>query len=315
MAASNTPNKRSSSNELQEEGHNRPEPVTVSDAQVLQPMPGLLVENTVKLALEEDLGLAGDITTRATVPDSAMANAAIAARASGRIAGLQCAEASFRFCNSNISFEFHVPDGADVRPGDTIARISGPAAAILTGERTALNFLCHLSGIATTTLTYVEAIAGTQAHICCTRKTTPGLRAFEKYAVRAGGGQNHRFGLYDAVLIKDNHIAVAGGVRNAVKCARDHAGHMIKIEVEVDTLDQIDEVLSLDVDAVLLDNMNVNELAEAVRRANGKVVTEASGGVRLETVREIAETGVDLISVGRLTHSPITLDLGLDFLP
>jgi nicotinate-nucleotide pyrophosphorylase (carboxylating) len=202
-----------------------------------------------------------------------------------------------------------------VKPGDPVARVSGPAAAILTGERVALNFLCHLSGIATATQAFVKAIEGTNAHICCTRKTTPGLRALEKFAVRAGGAQNHRFGLYDAVLIKDNHIAAAGGVGEAVKSARAHAGHMIKLEVEVDTLEQLDEVLSLPVDAVLLDNMSLAELVEAVGRASGKVVTEASGGVTLESVREIAETGVDLISVGSLTHSPKALDLGLDFLP
>jgi nicotinate-nucleotide pyrophosphorylase (carboxylating) len=278
-------------------------------------LPDFLVERAVKAALDEDLGLAGDITTRATVPDTTLANAAITARAPGCIAGLQCAEAVFRFLDPAISFEAIVSDGGDVKPGDTVARVSGPAAAILTGERVALNFLCHMSGIATATRAFVKAIEDTDTHICCTRKTTPGLRAIEKYAVRAGGGQNHRFGLYDAVLIKDNHIAAAGGVGAAVTRARDHAGHMIKIEIEVDTLDQLDEVLSLDVDAVLLDNMRVDKLAEAVRRAEGKVVTEASGGVTLETVREIAETGVDLISVGSLTHSPKALDLGLDFLP
>jgi nicotinate-nucleotide pyrophosphorylase (carboxylating) len=281
----------------------------------LKDLPDFLVERAVKAALEEDLGLAGDITTRATVPDTTLANAAITARAPGCIAGLQCAEAVFRFLDTGVSFKTEVSDGGDVKPGDTVALVSGPAAAILTGERVALNFLCHMSGIATATRAFVKAIEDTDTHICCTRKTTPGLRAFEKYAVRAGGGQNHRFGLYDAVLIKDNHIAAAGGVGAAVTRARDHAGHMIKIEIEVDTLDQLDEVLSLDVDAVLLDNMRVDKLAEAVRRAEGKVVTEASGGVTLETVREIAETGVDLISVGSLTHSPKALDLGLDFLP
>lgn len=282
---------------------------------VLKALPGLLVERAVRAALEEDLGLAGDITTRATVPDSAMANAAIAARAPGRIAGLQCARAVFQFINQAVQFEANMSDGGDMKSGDTIARVSGPAAAILTGERVALNFLCHLSGIATATRAFVEAIAGTDAKICCTRKTTPGLRALEKYAVRAGGGQNHRFGLYDAVLIKDNHIAAAGGVGEAVTRARDNAGHMTRIEVEVDTLEQLDEVLLLPVDAVLLDNMSVGELAEAVRRVSGKVVIEASGGVTLDSVREIAETGVNLISVGSLTHSPQALDLGLDFLP
>jgi nicotinate-nucleotide pyrophosphorylase (carboxylating) len=281
----------------------------------LKALPDILVERAVKAALEEDLGLAGDITTRATVPDNALAKSAIVSRASGRIAGLQCVEATFRLIDPTVSFEPDVRDGDDVKPGDPVARVSGPAAAILTGERVALNFLCHLSGIATATQAFVKAIEGTNAHICCTRKTTPGLRALEKFAVRAGGAQNHRFGLYDAVLIKDNHIAAAGGVGEAVKSARAHAGHMIKLEVEVDTLEQLDEVLSLPVDAVLLDNMSLAELVEAVGRASGKVVTEASGGVTLESVREIAETGVDLISVGSLTHSPKALDLGLDFLP
>ncbi len=277
-------------------------------------LPSLLVEKIVKAALEEDLGLAGDITTRATVPDDAMADAVIVARAPGCIAGLQCGQAAFTLIDSAVTFEAGLSDGDDVRPGDAIARISGPAAALLAGERVALNFMCHLSGIATATRAYVEAVAGTKAHICCTRKTTPGLRALEKYAVRTGGGQNHRFGLYDAVLIKDNHIAAAGSVSAAVTRAREHAGHMIKIEVEVDTLDQLDEVLSLAVDVVLLDNMSLGALTEAVKRADGKVVTEASGGVTLETVAKIAETGVDLISVGSLTHSPKALDLGLDFL-
>ncbi len=287
---------------------------TAGNETSVKTLPDLLVERAVKAALDEDLGLAGDITTQATVRDDSLAKAAITARAPGRIAGLQCAIAAFKLLDPGVSFEPEVSDGGDVNPGDSVAHVSGPAAAILTGERVALNFLCHMSGIATATHEFVKAIEGTDAHICCTRKTTPGLRAFEKYAVRAGGGQNHRFGLYDAVLIKDNHIAAAGGVGSAVTRARDHAGHMTKIEVEVDTLDQLDEVLLLDVDAVLLDNMRVAELAEAVRRADGKVVTEASGGVTLETVRKIAETGVELISVGSLTHSPKALDLGLDFL-
>jgi len=285
----------------------------VSAVRSLRPLPEPIVEEAVVGALKEDLGLVGDITTRATIPAEATANAMIVARAPGRIAGLQCAETTFHSCDSSVEFTTEIPDGADVQAGDTIASISGSAAALLTGERTALNFLCHLSGIATLTARYVKAIEGTNASICCTRKTTPGLRALEKYAVRAGGGQNHRFGLFDAVLIKDNHIAAAGGVANAVDRARDAAGHMIKVEVEVDTLDQLDELLTLQADAVLLDNMTLDQLREAVSRASGRLITEASGGVNLETVREIAETGVDLISVGRLTHSPQALDLGLDF--
>ena len=278
-----------------------------------QSLPELVVERAVKAALEEDLGLAGDITTQATVDENALANAAIVARVPGRIAGLQCAQAAFRACNPQVKFETAIADGADAGQGDTVARISGPAAGILTGERVALNFLCHLSGIASATRAFVKAIEGTGAHICCTRKTTPGLRALEKYAVRAGGGQNHRFGLFDGILIKDNHIAAAGGISAAVQRARAYAGHMRKIEVEVDTLEQLDEVLTLPVDAVLLDNMSIADLSEAVARAKGKIVLEASGGVSLENVREIAQTGVDLISVGSLTHSPKALDLGLDF--
>ncbi len=286
----------------------------MSKATALIALPDILVEAAVKIALEEDLGLAGDITTRATVSDCVLAKASISVREPGRIAGLQIARVAFRLLDPAVTFRTDISDGDYSKPGDTIAHLSGPAAAILTGERVALNFLSHLSGIATKTHAFVKAIEGTNAHICCTRKTTPGLRAFEKYAVRAGGGQNHRFGLYDAVLIKDNHIAAAGGVEAAVKSARAHAGHMIKIEVEVDTLEQLDELLSLPVDAVLLDNMSMAELSEAVKRIDGKIVTEASGGVSLDTVRGIAETGVDLISVGSLTHSPKALDLGLDFL-
>ena len=279
----------------------------------LPPLPVSIVEEAVGRALDEDLGLVGDITTRATISESAKAHARLVARAPGRIAGLQCADVTFWNCDPSVVFKADIGDGAEVAVGDVVAHVSGPAGAILTGERTALNFLCHLSGIATLTAQYVKAVEGTGASICCTRKTTPGLRALEKYAVRAGGGQNHRFGLFDAVLIKDNHIAAAGGIRKAVARVRAEAGHMVKIEVEVDTLDQLDELLELRADAVLLDNMTPEELREAVRRADGKLVTEASGGVNLETVREIAETGVDLISVGRLTHSPQALDLGLDF--
>lgn len=280
-----------------------------------QTLPDVIVEKAVRYALEEDLGLAGDITTRATVGNDVAAKAAIVARKDGRIAGLQCAETAFRIVDPSVKFSAAVQDGADVVPGIQVATISGSAASILTGERVALNFLCHLSGIATLTRSYVEAISGTNASICCTRKTTPGLRALEKFAVRMGGGQNHRFGLYDAVLIKDNHIATAGGIKQAVEAARRQAGHMIKVEVEVDTLDQLDELLELPADVVMLDNMSIKELEAAVAKIRGKLVTEASGGVNLETVREIAETGVDLISVGALTHSSPTLDLGLDFFP
>ncbi len=281
----------------------------------LTPLPQFQVYRAVSATLEEDLGQAGDITTRATVPREATAKAAVVARAPGRIAGLQFMEAAIKSFHHDAGFEVRIADGQDAAAGAVVAEISGEAHALLSGERVGLNFLCHLSGIATATRAYVKAIEGTGARICCTRKTTPGLRAFEKYAVRAGGGINHRFGLYDAVLIKDNHIVAAGGAARAIKQARLSVGHMVKVEVEVDTLEQLDEVLRHGVDAVLLDNMDRDTLSEAVARAKGKAVTEASGGVALETVRAIAETGVDLISVGALTHSSTALDLALDFLP
>lgn len=279
------------------------------------PLPQFQVYRAVSAALEEDLGQAGDITTRATIPIDARARAAIVARKPGCIAGLQFAEAAFKSFDHDTVFDVLIADGGEAGAGDRIAEVSGQARALLSGERVALNFLCHLSGIATHTQAYARAIEGTQARICCTRKTTPGLRAFEKYAVRAGGGMNHRFGLFDAVLIKDNHVAAAGGVAQAIERARASAGHMVRVEIEVDSLDQLDEVLKHPVDAVLLDNMDTDTLAEAVRRAKGKIITEASGGVTLETVRAIAETGVDLISSGALTHSSPALDLSLEFLP
>ncbi len=286
----------------------------MSASQPVRRLPQFQVYRAVSAALDEDLGQAGDITTEATVDADTRADAVIVARKPGRIAGLQFAEAAFKSFDHDAVFDVTVADGGDVAAGETVAQVSGLARALLTGERVALNFLCHASGIATLTRDYVRAIEGTSARICCTRKTTPGLRALEKYAVRAGGGMNHRFGLYDAVLIKDNHIAAAGGIEQAIERARAHTGHMVMIEVEVDTLDQLEKALKLSVDAVLLDNMDTGTLAEAVRKAGGKAVTEASGGVTLETVRAIAETGVDLISVGALTHSASALDLGLDFL-
>lgn len=277
-------------------------------------LPQHLVERAVAAALAEDLGDAGDITTVATVPADETAQGLIVARTAGRIAGIQLAHAAFRGLDPTIRFETLVGDGGDAEAGATVARVSGKARALLTAERTALNFLGRLSGIATLTRAYVGAIAGTGARICCTRKTTPGLRALEKYAVRAGGGVNHRFGLYDAVLIKDNHIAAAGGLAEAVMRARDLAGHMVKIEVEVDTLEQLEAALEHPIDAVLLDNMPVKTLSEAVALVAGRMLVEASGGITLETVRAVASTGVDLVSVGALTHSPKTLDLGLDLL-
>lgn len=277
------------------------------------PLPPVLVEAAVKAALAEDLGLTGDITTNATVPADAVADAVIAARKPGVIAGLQLAETAFRLLDPSCEFDIRIPDGGAVKGKDVVARISGNARALLTAERVALNYMGRLSGIATLTRTYADAIAGTKARIADTRKTTPGLRALEKYAVRCGGGQNHRTGLFDAVLIKDNHIVAAGGLGVAIEAARRTAGHMVKIEVEVDTLAQLDEVLKHKVDAVLLDNMTPDQLTAAVAKIAGRCLAEASGGVNLETVRAIAETGVDLISVGALTHSAPVLDLGLDF--
>jgi nicotinate-nucleotide pyrophosphorylase (carboxylating) len=277
------------------------------------PLPAPLIDAAVQRALEEDLGLAGDITTSATVGATATAKAVIATRRDGVVSGLQLAEAAFRALDPTITFEIAKPDAARVTPGEVIAQVTGNARAILTAERVALNFMGRMSGIATLTRRYVDAIEGTNAKIADTRKTTPGLRAFEKYAVRCGGGQNHRTGLFDAVLIKDNHIVAAGGLERAIMAARSAAGHMVKIEVEVDTLDQLDVLLKHKVDAVLLDNMSPAQLKDAVRRVAGRCLTEASGGVNLETVRAIAESGVDMISVGALTHSAPVLDLGLDF--
>lgn len=277
------------------------------------PLPATLISAAIAVALAEDLGLAGDITTDATVAADANADAVIATRQDGVVCGLQLAEAAFRALDADVSFSIEHADGASVRAGDTIATVSGNARAILTAERVALNYMGRLSGIATLTRQYVNAIAGTNARIADTRKTTPGLRAFEKYAVRCGGGQNHRTGLFDAVLIKDNHIVAAGGLKHAVQSARASVGHLVKIEVEVDTLEQLEDVLQFDVDAVLLDNMTPAQLRKAVARVGGRCLTEASGGVNLETVRSIAETGVDMISVGALTHSARVLDLGLDF--
>ena len=276
-------------------------------------LPIFLVERAVAAALEEDLGLAGDITTNAIIPVSASAEAEIVARKPGVIAGLDLAAASFKRLDPDAQFVADVADGTPVAAGTRIARIQGKTRALLSAERVALNFLGRLSGIATLTAAYVAAVGGTKAKITCTRKTTPGRRALEKYAVRAGGGMNHRFGLYDAVLVKDNHIAAAGGLAPALTKLRARTGHLVKIEVEVDTLDQLDEALHFSVDAVLLDNMDVATLKQAVALVNRRVVTEASGGVTLETVRKIAETGVDLISVGALTHSAPVLDLALEW--
>jgi len=272
----------------------------------------LLLEPLVRMALLEDLGRAGDITTDALVPAGARAEAAFVARQPGVIAGLELARLAFALVDPRVEMTVSAGDGTSVAPGDIVARLHGPARALLTGERVALNFLGHLSGIATATASIVQAVAGHRARVVCTRKTTPGLRAVEKYAVRCGGGANHRFGLDDAFLIKDNHIAVAGGVVPALRLARAAAGHLVKIEIEVDTLAQLEAVLSVGADAVLLDNMTPQMLREAVALVDGRCVTEASGRVDRQSAPAIAAAGVDLISVGWLTHSAAVLDIGLD---
>jgi nicotinate-nucleotide pyrophosphorylase (carboxylating) len=275
-------------------------------------LPPPIIAEAVKAAMMEDLGLTGDITTNAVIPAAARASGVFATRKPGVIAGLPVAAAAFRQLDPDIRFEIAIPDGQRAGASAVVARMEGNARAMLSAERVALNFLCRMSGIATLTRAYVDAIAGTKATIIDTRKTTPNLRAFEKYAVRAGGGMNHRIGLFDAVLIKDNHIAVAGGIGAAIEAVRARVGHMVKIQVEVDTLEQLAEALEYRLDAVLFDNMSPDRMREGVRMAAGRVVTEASGGVTLETVRAIAESGVDLISSGALTHSAPILDLGLD---
>ncbi|WP_448207124.1 carboxylating nicotinate-nucleotide diphosphorylase [Azospirillum sp. sgz302134] len=272
----------------------------------------LTYEPIVRAALAEDLGRAGDITTDSIIPADAMATARLAARKDGRVAGLEVALAAFRTLDPDVAIAIGHGDGSDVPPGGTIATVTGRARALLTAERTALNIMGRLSGIATATRALVRAVEGTRARIVCTRKTTPGLRVLEKHAVRLGGGFNHRFGLDDAVLIKDNHIAVAGGIRPAVERVRAAIGHMVKVEVEVDTLAQLEELLTLPVDVVLLDNMDPETLRRAVAMVDGRMVTEASGNVTLATARAIAESGVDMISVGWLTHSAPNLDIGLD---
>jgi len=272
----------------------------------------LLVEPLVRNALIEDLGRAGDITTDAIVPADLEARLVLRARKAGVVAGLDCALLAFRLVDPRIAVRVVRPDGSALTPGDIIAEVAGPARGLLTAERVALNFLGHLSGIASATAAITAAIQPHKARVTCTRKTIPGLRALQKYAVRVGGGGNHRFGLDDAVLIKDNHIAVAGGIGPAVERARAAAGHLVKIELEVDSLAQLDEALALGVDAVLLDNMDPETLRTAVRRVDGRMITEASGGITAATAPAVAASGVDLLSVGWLTHSVTVLDIGLD---
>jgi nicotinate-nucleotide pyrophosphorylase (carboxylating) len=278
----------------------------------LPELPRLFVDRAVEAALLEDLGRAGDITAQATLPPEARAVAAFVARKPGVSAGIDFARRAMAMMDPAIRFSTLIPDGTRLKPGDVIARVEGSARAVLSAERVALNFLGHLSGVASATRMFADKVAHTKAKIVCTRKTTPGLRAFEKYAVKCGGGANHRFGLDDAILIKDNHIAVCGSVTQAIRRARAFAGHLVKIEVEVDRLDQLVEAMTERPDAVLLDNMGPDTLREAVKIVAGRAATEASGGVGPDTVAAIAESGVDLISTGWITHSAPVLDIGLD---
>ncbi len=275
-------------------------------------LPAHVIGAVVERALAEDLGRAGDLTTALTVPAHATARGRIVAREAGVVAGIPVAAACFAHLDLQVEFAARVADGERVAAGTVLADVAGPARPILTAERSALNLLGHLSGVATATRRLVDAVAGTRAAIADTRKTTPGLRSLEKYAVRCGGGVNHRFGLDDAVLVKDNHITVAGGIGAAVKAARAGAGHLVKVEVEVDHLDQVAEALDAGADILLLDNMAPGELAEAVRLVDGRATTEASGGITEATAAAVAASGVDLISVGWITHSAPSLDVALD---
>jgi nicotinate-nucleotide pyrophosphorylase (carboxylating) len=276
------------------------------------PLYPLMYEELVRAALREDLGRAGDLTTDAVVPVSRRAKGRVVARRAGRVAGVEVVASAFRCLDPAARVRVMVGDGRDVAAGGTVLEVEGKARAVLGAERTALNLFGRLCGVATLTRAFARAIAGTKAKVVCTRKTTPGLRALEKYAVRCGGGANHRFGLDDAVLVKDNHVAVAGGVRPAVERVRAAVGHMVKVELEVDTLEQLEEALGLGVDAVLLDNMSLDDLRRAVAMVAGRAVTEASGGITLETAAAVAATGVDLLSVGALTHSAPVLDVSLE---
>jgi nicotinate-nucleotide pyrophosphorylase (carboxylating) len=278
----------------------------------VEPLPVVLTESIVRAALVEDLGRAGDITTNAIIDSGQRAKGRIVAREAGRIAGIGAARLAFKLIDDGVRFDVAAPNGADVAPGDVIATVEGPARALLTAERVALNLLGQLSGVATATAKLVKLCEGTKARVTCTRKTTPGLRAMEKHAVRCGGGVNHRFGLDDAILIKDNHIAAAGSITAAVTRARAHSGHMVKIEVEVETLAELEEALALKADTILLDNMTPERLREAVKVAAGRATLEASGNVNEKTIAAIAATGVDYISSGAITHSAKCLDVALD---
>ncbi len=276
------------------------------------PLPAIMLEPLVRAALLEDLGRAGDLTSDAIIPAHARTRTRLVARQHGVLAGLDLARLAFLAMDPDVQLDISREDGARLVPGDEIASIAGSARAMLGAERTALNFLCHLSGVATATASIADAIRPFGARVSCTRKTAPGLRAVQKYAVRVGGGSNHRYGLDDAVLIKDNHIAVAGGVSEAVRRARAFIGHMVRVQVEVDTLAQLDEALAMGVEAVLLDNMSTDMLREAVGMVDGRAITEASGRIGVETAPAVAQTGVDLIAIGWITHSAPVLDIGLD---
>jgi len=285
---------------------------TATFPRTVPPLPDVMLEPLVRATLLEDLGRAGDITTDAIVPPDAQASLRLMARQEGVLAGLDLVRLALRLTDARIDFQPVLRDGARLQAGSHIATLRGPARGILTAERTALNFLCHLSGVASATAGIADAIRAYGTRVTCTRKTMPGLRAVQKYAVRVGGGSNHRHGLDDAVLIKDNHVALAGGVRNAIERARAAVGHMVRIELEVDTLAQLEEALALGVEVVLLDNMSLDELRQAAEMCRGRAVTEASGRITPETAPEVAATGVDLIAVGWITHSARVLDIGLD---
>ena len=275
-------------------------------------LPKVLIQDEVKRALLEDFGRAGDLSTQATIDPETIATGLFVARDAGVVCGLPHAALAFEKIDSRLFFDQKLSDGDHAAPGTIIASVSGHARSILSAERTALNFMCHLSGISTLTSQFVSQIAHTDARMCCTRKTIPGVRASQKYAVRCGGGSNHRFGLDDAILIKDNHIAISGGITQALEAAKSFAGHLVKIEIEVDTLEQFEEALSVGADCVLLDNFSAERLEEAVQINGGRAVLEASGGVKLDTVRAIAESGVDYISSSQITMSASTFDIGLD---
>jgi nicotinate-nucleotide pyrophosphorylase (carboxylating) len=278
----------------------------------MSPLPDPIIEAIVKLALVEDLGRAGDVTTAATILPDTMANWVMRARQAGVIAGLDAASLALRLIDPSASMTIEVPDGSKIAPGDIIARLSGKAQSLLTAERVMLNFVGQMSGIATLTAKFVAEVSGTKAKIACTRKTSPGMRALTKKAVRLGGGSNHRFALDDAILIKDNHVAAAGGVAEALARAKANAGHLLPIEVEVDSLAQLEQAIPFHPTCIMLDNFSLEDLRLAVARVGGQILLEASGGVNLNTVRAIAQTGVDIISVGALTHSAPCLDIGLD---